>query len=267
MVGSHDAYTRAGGVAAGADYRISPNALIGVSLAGGNINWSLTGNGAAGSGTSDVFLAGLYGKYGAGQAYLSGALTYANYWTSTNRTVTVAGLDQLKADYNARSFGGRIEGGYRLPVAYGNIAWTPYGAVQGQAFSTPGYGETALTGSSQFALNFASRTATAFRGELGLRIDKTAPIDNGSQLDLFGRLAYAHDAISNPAAAANFTALGLGAAPFTVYGAHPSRDLALTTAGAEWRLANGVSFLAKFDGEFGDRSQTYAATGRLRYTW
>jgi hypothetical protein len=38
-------------------------------------------------------------------------------------------------------------------------------------------------------------------------------------------------------------------------------------AGAEWRLASGVSFLAKFDGEFGDRSQTYTGTGRIRYTW
>jgi uncharacterized protein with beta-barrel porin domain len=266
-VGSNNAYTRAGGVAAGVDYRFSPNALIGVSLAGGNINWSLTGNGVNGGGTSDAFLAGIYGKYSAGQAYVSGALTYSNYWTSTNRTVTVAGLDQLRADYNAHGFGGRLEGGYRLPVAYGDIVWTPYGAVQGQSFSTPNYGETAVSGSNQFALNFTGRTATAWRGELGLRTDKTMPIDNGSQLNLFGRFAYAHDEISNPAAAANFTTLGFGAAPFTVYGARPSRDLALTTAGAEWRLANGVSFLAKFDGEFGDRSQTYTATGRLRYTW
>jgi uncharacterized protein with beta-barrel porin domain len=52
-----------------------------------------------------------------------------------------------------------------------------------------------------------------------------------------------------------------------VFGGRPSRDLALTTAGAEWRLTNGVSFLVKFDGEFGDRSGTYSGTGRIRYTW
>lgn len=266
-VGSHDAYTRAGGIAAGADYRFAPNALIGFSLAGGNINWSLTGAGVTGGGTSDAFLAAVYGKYSAGPGYVSGALSYANYWTSTSRTVTVAGLDQLNADYNAQSFGGRIEGGYRLFTGIWNVTWTPYGAAQGQSFSTPGYGESATTGSNQFALNFSSRTATAYRGELGLRTDKVVPIDNGGQLNLFGRFAYARDAISDPAAAANFTTLALGAAPFIVYGARPSRDLALTTAGAEWSLAGGISFLAKFDGEFGDRSQSYAATGRLRYTW
>jgi hypothetical protein len=46
-----------------------------------------------------------------------------------------------------------------------------------------------------------------------------------------------------------------------------SRDLALTTAGAEWRLASGVSFPVKFDGEFGERSEACSGTGRIRYTW
>ena len=38
-------------------------------------------------------------------------------------------------------------------------------------------------------------------------------------------------------------------------------------AGAEYRLANGISLLAKFDGEFASRSSTYAGTGTARYTW
>jgi hypothetical protein len=32
-------------------------------------------------------------------------------------------------------------------------------------------------------------------------------------------------------------------------------------------FANGVSLIAKFDGEFASGSQTYAGTGTLRYTW
>ncbi|MFB9265511.1 autotransporter outer membrane beta-barrel domain-containing protein [Bradyrhizobium erythrophlei] len=269
VVGSHDAYTRVGGVAAGADYRFSPNALIGFSLAGGNTAWTVSGNGFGGNGggNSDAFMAGIYGKYSNGAGYVLGALTYANYWMSTSRTVTVAGLDQLKADFNAESWGGRIEGGYRLPGQFLTADWTPYAAFQAQSFRTPNYGEVATVGSNHFALNFASRTATAYRGEVGLRSGRVTAVDNGGQLTLFGKLAYAHDEITDPQAAANFTAFGLGAAPFVVYGAKPSRELALTTAGAEWRLTNGISFLAKFDGEFGDRSQTYSGTGRIRYTW
>jgi hypothetical protein len=44
-------------------------------------------------------------------------------------------------------------------------------------------------------------------------------------------------------------------------------DLALFTAGAQWRWRNGWSFLAKFDGEFAAGSETYIGTGRIRYTW
>lgn len=269
VVGSNNAYSRALGVAAGADYRFAPDSLIGISLAGGNINWSVTGNGFGGNGggASDAFMAGIYGKYAANNAYVSGALTYANYWMSTSRTVTVAGLDQLKADFNADSWGGRIEGGYKLPNAWMMVNWTPYAAFQGQAFHTPNYGENATVGSNQFALNFAARTATAYRGELGLRADKVMAVDNGGQVNVFTKLAYAHDEVSNPAAAANFSVFGPGVATFTVYGARPSHELALTTAGVEWRSVSGLSFLAKFDGEFGDRSQTYSGTARIRYTW
>jgi hypothetical protein len=32
-------------------------------------------------------------------------------------------------------------------------------------------------------------------------------------------------------------------------------------------LINGVSLLAKFDGEFAPHSQTYAGTGTVRYVW
>jgi hypothetical protein len=37
--------------------------------------------------------------------------------------------------------------------------------------------------------------------------------------------------------------------------------------GTEFRLANGIAPLAKFDGEFASHSSTYAATGTMRYTW
>ena len=42
--------------------------------------------------------------------------------------------------------------------------------------------------------------------------------------------------------------------------------LALASAGAELRFANGWSLAAKFDGEFGGHAQTYAGTGTLRYS-
>jgi uncharacterized protein with beta-barrel porin domain len=263
VVGSHDTTSNTGGVAVGADYRISPDALVGLSLAGGASSWSLSGG--FGGGRSDVFLAGLYGARQFGAAYVSGAVSYSNYWMSTNRTVTVAGLDQLHADFNAQDFGGRVEGGYHLPSQWMAIRWTPYAAIQVQSFHTPAYGEVATVGSPQFALTYNGRDATAIRGEFGGRADKTIAMENGSQLNLFGKLAYARDEISDPTLNVSF--IGLPTASFAVNGATPARDLALTTAGAEWRFANNVSLMAKFDGEFGNHSQAYSGTARLRYMW
>ena len=108
------------------------------------------------------------------------------------------------------------------------------------------------------------RSLTSF-GFLGARFDHVALIDRGAVLTLRGRLAWAHDWVSDPSRAAVFQALpGAG---FIVNGAVPAKDSALASAGAELRLANGVTLLAKFDGEFAEHAQTYAGTGTIRYTW
>jgi uncharacterized protein with beta-barrel porin domain len=84
-------------------------------------------------------------------------------------------------------------------------------------------------------------------------------------LTLRARLAWAHDWVSDPALAAVFQALP--GASFVVNGAAPAKDSALASAGTELRLANGVSLLGKFDGEFASRSSTYSGTGTVRYAW
>lgn len=264
VVGSHDSNATVGGVAAGADYRFSPDTLAGFSLAGGRTSWNLSGG--AGSGSSDAFLTGIYGSQKFGAAYVSGALTYANYWMTTGRNVAVAGADSLQANFNAQSYGGRLEGGYRIPTQ-GMFDITPFAAVQVQSFHTPAYGEVAVGASSnQFALNFGARNATDVRTELGARADKTWLLADASAFKLFGKAAWAHDEVSDPELTASFIGL-TPVASFVVNGAAPSHDLALLSGGAEWRLANGVSLMAKFDGELSDRTVTYAGTGRIRYTW
>jgi uncharacterized protein with beta-barrel porin domain len=84
-------------------------------------------------------------------------------------------------------------------------------------------------------------------------------------LSFRGRLAWAHDWVSDPSLTPLFQTLP--GASFVVNGATPAKDSALVSAGAEYRLANGVTLLAKFDGELARGSQTYAGTGTVRYTW
>jgi outer membrane autotransporter protein len=258
VVGSHDLSARTAGGAAGLDYRLAPGTVIGFALAGGGTNWSLAQG--IGGGKSDAFQAGVYGTARSGPAYLAAALAYTNHWMSTDR-LAFAG-DHLTASFNAQSFGGRVEGGYRFMTYYGGL--TPYAAIQSQTFHTPGYTETDLNGGG-FALGFNSRNATDTRSELGGRFDRLLLLNPEAALTMRARVAWAHDWISDPTLTALFQTLP--GASFVVNGATPAKNSALASAGAELRLANGIVLLGKFDGEFASHSSTYAGTGTVRYTW
>ena len=143
--GSANFSARTAGVAAGLDYKLSPDTLIGFALAGGGTSWSLAQG--LGSGQSDVFQAGLYGSQKFGPWYVSGAVSFANYWASTTRMITLPSVDTLNAGFTAQSWGGRAEAGYRIAWAPVNLA--PYVALQAQTFSTPNYSETATSGSQR----------------------------------------------------------------------------------------------------------------------
>ena len=194
-----------------------------------------------------------------GPAYVAGALAFSNHWFTTNRS---APGDALTTNFIGQNYGARLESGYRYAVLPA-FAVTPYAAVQAQAFHTPAYSESDIT-SGGFGLSYASMNASDVRTELGARFDDPTLL-YGKPLILFGRAAWAHDFVSNPALNAAFQALP-GTA-FTVIGAPIPQNSALLSAGAQLFVTPNWSVLAKFDGEFGSRSQTYAGSGTLRYTW
>jgi T5SS/PEP-CTERM-associated repeat protein/autotransporter-associated beta strand protein len=257
VVGSHDLSARTVGFAGGFDYRLTPDTVVGLAFAGGGTDWSLAQG--LGGGRSDAFQAGVYGATKSGPAYLAAAFAFTNHWMSTDR---FAFGDHLTADFNAQSYGGRLEGGYRFGTPYGGI--TPYAAIQAQNFHTPGYTESGLIPNG-FALAFNGRDATDTRSELGARFDRVLALYTNAVLALRGRVAWAHDWVSDPTLTPLFQTLP--GASFIVNGATPAQNSALASAGAELRLANGVILLAKFDGEFASHSSTYAGTGTFRYRW
>jgi autotransporter-associated beta strand protein len=257
VTGSHDLSARTVGFAGGFDYRLTPDTGVGLAFAGGGTDWSHAQG--LGGGKSDAFQAGLYGATKSGPAYLAAAFAFANHWMSTDR---FAFGDHLTADFNAQSYGGRLEGGYRFGMPYGGI--TPYAAIQAQSFHTPGYTETGVIPNG-FALAFNGRDATDTRSELGARFDRVLALYTNAVLALRGRVAWAHDWVSDPTLTPLFQTLP--GASFIVNGATPAQDSALVSAGGELRLANGVTLLAKFDGEFASHSSTYGGTGTIRYRW
>jgi uncharacterized protein with beta-barrel porin domain len=217
------------------------------------------------SGHSDLFQAGAYVRHTVGPAYVTGALAYGWQDITTNRIVTIAGFDQLRAEFNANAFSGRAEGGYRFVSPWmGGIGITPYAAGQFTTFDLPAYAEQAVTGANTFALAYGSRSVTDTRSELGIRTDKSFAMQDGV-FTLRGRAAWAHD--FNPDRTIASTFQSLPGASFVVNGAAQASDSALVTVSAERKWLNGWSVAATFEGEFSDVTTSYAGKGVVRYQW
>jgi len=259
-LGTNGTTSSIAGGAVGADYLLSPNTIAGFALAGGGTSFSVANN--AGSGRSDLFQAGAFIRHTSGPAYVSAALAYGWQDITTNRTVTVAGFDQLQAKFDANAYSGRVEGGYRYVTPWAGV--TPYAAAQFTTFDLPAYAEQATVGTNNFTLAYGAKSVTAPRTELGVRTDRSWALTS-SIFTLRGRLAWAHDYDTDRTVGATFQTLP--GASFVVNGAAQSADKALTTATAEVKWLNGFSLAATFEGEFSNTTQSYAGKGVARYSW
>jgi uncharacterized protein with beta-barrel porin domain len=262
VLGSNNTRSSVFGMAAGADYLVSPGTIAGFALAGGGTSFSVANGG---TGRSDLFQAGAFIKHRTGAAYVSAALAYGWQDVTTDRAVTIAGVDRIRAQFDANAFSGRLEGGYRFVTPWMNgVGLTPYAAAQAIALDLPAYAERVLSGAGTFALSYAAKSPASSRSELGLRTD-TSYVLGDAVLTLRSRAAWAHDYITDRNVSATFQSLP--AASFVVNGAAPGRDSALTTASAEMTLASGLTLAATFEGEFLNVTRSYAGKGVLRYNW
>src|SRR6202012_361351 len=103
-VGSNNTVSGIAGTAVGADYLLSPRTIAGFALAGGGTSF---GVGNFGAGRSDLFQAGAYVRHTDGAAYVTAALAYGWQDITTTRNVMIAGMDQLRAEFNANAYSGR----------------------------------------------------------------------------------------------------------------------------------------------------------------
>jgi uncharacterized protein with beta-barrel porin domain len=109
-----------------------------------------------------------------GPAYVTAALAYGWQDITTDRIVTAAGIDHLRAEFDANAWSGRMEGGYRFVAPLGG----GIGLTQFTTFDLPAYAEQVISGASTFALSYGAHSPTDTRTELGLRSDKSFALDN-----------------------------------------------------------------------------------------
>src|SRR5262249_26865965 len=109
VVGSNNTTSAVYGGAAGADYWVSPDTVAGFALAGGGSNFSVA---KGGTGRSDIFQAGAFVRHNFDATYVTAAVAYGWQDITTDRNVSVAGVDHLRANFNANAYSGRIELGH-----------------------------------------------------------------------------------------------------------------------------------------------------------
>ena len=254
QAGAGSGSARVSGMAAGADYRLGYNTLLGFAMAGGASSFNIRG---AGAGTSDLAQFGLYARHESGPAYLSGALTYGWQHVTAQRP----GVDgqTLRAKYDSNTVSGRLEAGWKTATPW--LAVTPYLAGQLSREMLPAYRESGL---GQFALQFGSHDVDAGRAELGLRLERDVALGDQA-LTLRGRAGWARDFQRDGGVLAGFrTFPGLD---FRTSGGKPAANKALIGASVETSLRNGLSLAASFDGEFGKKTSGYAGKATLSYRW
>jgi len=121
------------GFAAGLNYAVSDRTDVGVAL-----SWNAAGfdlDDGLGSGSSDTVFVALRARTSTERGYLEGALGYGRSNVTTDRTVTMAGLDRFNAETTGDTLAAYVEAGYHMG------AFTPFAALRAQSFSTPAYSE------------------------------------------------------------------------------------------------------------------------------
>jgi uncharacterized protein with beta-barrel porin domain len=259
-LGSNTINRQLGAVAGGAHFRISPALTAGYALGGGGTDFSLSNS--LGRGSSEFFQVGGFLSGSFNNAYITGALAYSREHITTERTITVAGTDLLRAEFNGNTTSGRIEVGYRFDMPIANM--TPYLAGQYAVLRLPSFIEETVSGANTFALDYDAKNVSNSFTELGVRLDQSFPLKDGT-FAFGGRAAWVHHDTVNRNALATFQTLP--EATFVVNGAQEAKDLALLTASAEWRLQNGVSLAGKLEGQFADTANSCVAKIVAAYHW
>ena len=254
--GSHDRTVRNFGIAAGFERQLDPHTMLGLSVSKGGAHFDLSEG--FGSGTSDNFQAAVYGRTEQVDTYVAAALAFGYHDVTTERVLTIAGLDRYRSRFSAHNFAGEIEVGHRL----GNF--TPYANLRGQAFTTPAYAETTIGGSPIFALAYDGQTVVTGRAELGIKADWTVDFEGG-HVTLSSAVGVAQDFGGNTSKKASFRALP--GSSFTVQGATADQTSMLLSVGLDVRYDNGFGFGGNVAADLSPNSSAYSGTARLTYRW
>jgi uncharacterized protein YhjY with autotransporter beta-barrel domain len=263
-IGSADLNSHTRGFAVGFDAQIDRTALVGVAAGYSNSGFSV--DELTTSGTVEGFHAGLYGVKRLGALYVEADAEYVHFQNSTDRFIDWVVDEQAQGQFDSDAFSAQVESGWRR--AYGEHRVTPFVGLRVDHLRSDEFTEASQSsfgGPGILGLTFDSDSVTSLTSRLGVQFDTRITLYNGQVLTPFARIAWVHE--FNPDRSVDsFLTLSPEAA-FTAEGAAAASDAAKIYAGLKLELADNVGLFGYFDGEFSDRSQSYAGTGAIKIAW
>ncbi len=245
------------GFALGLNHAVSDRTNLGVAVSWNVASFDL--DDGLGRATGESVFVALRGRTATDRAYVEGALAFGRSDITTDRSVTIAGLDRFAGATTGESIAAYVEAGYRFGAV------TPFAALRAQSSETAAYSETTVEGVSSYALNHAAARATSLRSELGLDLGWSQPLAGGGVSSLGLRAAWAHEFGSNDATSAEFQSLS-GVA-FPIAAAARDRDSVIVSASLGMATPGGVSIDGSVNLEQSANARSYGAAVTFGYRW
>jgi outer membrane autotransporter protein len=260
IVGSANLNHNTAGGAAGIDYQVNPNLLLGAAAGGSSSRFSVADRFT--SGNIDGAHLGAYGVSRFQQMYAAAAFTFGAFNNQTSRTVAGVGPTETESGrFDSYLLGGRVETGFAQ--RFGRFTVTPFAALQFSEIWQPTFTETNTGG--LLGLTYRSRTINSLPTFLGAQLDTRLNLVNGMVWSPYARVSWVHE--FDPVRADTATFVTLPLATFTVDGAHAARDSARIDVGGKLAIRKNVWLFSSFVGEFSNVSQMYAGKAGLRVAW
>jgi autotransporter-associated beta strand protein len=253
-----------GGFAAGLDRMVAPGLSVGVTA--GYTTGTQWTQGFSGQGTTDTFLAGLYGNYRMDKVYADAVFGYGYSYNRMSRQIFIPGLQPRTAQGNAgaNQWYGQIEGGYRVDIGTTAEAYiTPFARLQGYTGALAGFTET---GAQSLNLTVAGQTTNSLRSVIGAQFGGAIDLGWREKLALQVRLGWSHE-YADTARPVTATLAGAPLMPFTTYGVAPTRDGALVGFSANTAVADGTSVYLRYEGNISGQDSAHALTAGVRMSW
>ena len=177
-----------------------------------------------------------------------------------NRIIEFVVDERARGSFNSDSFGGRLEAGWRQ--SFGRHYVTPFVGMDAYELDIDGFTENSLRlggAPSILGLTYQADTVTSVTSSVGLQFDTHYALANDRMLTPFVRVAWVHE--YNPERGVQSFLTGAPAAAFLVDGASAAEDVARVQTGLRLDLSERIALWGFFEGDFSDRTQSYAGVG------